>query len=546
MGALLSLSGTALAFGDQWYLGVGGGTARLQPDPEDDNIGLDDEYGSSAQLYLGRDFDNRSSGQFTLYSLGDATFDNQQTATYLAGDASLLYRFFDSRDRSLRRPVVGASIYGRFGFGFIDRDSDISLENDTPVYFGAGAGVEAYFTHNLGMRLEALYHETDTASLTLSLVSRFGGIQRPRRRPPARPAQPSSTPSAEVTPEVNPEVTTAAVQKPAATPIPQQLPETYQFDNRTPASPNPTISADSQTPPTTETPSRPESRANSTELPQSLPTVPTQSIPGLADSNRLQQPNAQDLPSAGVGSNSRSDQPTTLEDSINEGVAELDDVIEPVAVDNDAGLNAPTLAGQDNAIDVEIMADSTENLVDPLVATAPSDTPEPSVEPLASVVPAPVPAPVPATDSAPELVDTDRDSVPDNRDNCAQSTFGYPVDNQGCPVFNGHMREVVFNAGSADLLPSAFPPLDQMAKLLQQYPEVRLELVAHTDNTGTVQEQSDRTRQRLRTLGMYLISKGISAKRLVLRSYGGSRPAHSNDTAPGRRSNNRIEVFENP
>ncbi len=73
-----------------------------------------------------------------------------------------------------------------------------------------------------------------------------------------------------------------------------------------------------------------------------------------------------------------------------------------------------------------------------------------------------------------------------------------------------------------------------------------IELVAHTDNLGTEAEQSELTRQRLRSIGVYLVRHGISQDRLLLRSYGGSRPVFDNSTTEGRRRNNRIEVFENP
>lgn len=179
------------ALSDQWYVGIGGGVSLLQPDTADGSIDVDEDQGQVGTFFFGRDFDSRSSGQFQLYSLGEAEYSGDQgSASYIAGDASLLYRFLDSRDGKPRGSVFGASLYGRFGFGFIDRDSDQSLDDDTPVYFGVGAGMETYFTNNLGLRLEALYHETDTASATLTLVTRFGGH---RRRPGLPPIAPVST-----------------------------------------------------------------------------------------------------------------------------------------------------------------------------------------------------------------------------------------------------------------------------------------------------------------------------------------------------------------
>ncbi len=191
-GLVASLSGTVLALEDQWYLGIGGGISQLQPDTDDTSIDVDEKHGQVATVFVGRDFDNRSSGQFQLYSLGEAEYsDGQSTASYTAGDASLLYRFYDSRDRRPRGTIFGTSLYGRFGFGFMQRDSDLSLDSDTPVYFGAGAGIETYLSYNLAMRLEALFHDTDAGSASLTLVSRFGGRRRLPAAPPPVPRKPA-------------------------------------------------------------------------------------------------------------------------------------------------------------------------------------------------------------------------------------------------------------------------------------------------------------------------------------------------------------------
>ena len=74
----------------------------------------------------------------------------------------------------------------------------------------------------------------------------------------------------------------------------------------------------------------------------------------------------------------------------------------------------------------------------------------------------------------------------------------------------------------------------------------RIELVSHTDNTGTEAEQSRRTRGRLKSIGIYLVSKGVRSRQLVLRSYAAKRPKFDNATVQGRRANNRIEIVERP
>lgn len=392
---LIGLSGTASALSDQWYIGIGGGLSYLQPNPSDTGIDVHDAKGRTGILMLGRDIDDRSSGQFQLYSLGEATFDEagQGSASYIAGDASLLYRFYDTRDYQHRGSIFGAAVYGRFGFGFLQRESDLPLSNDTPVYFGAGAGLEAYLTYHLGLRLEAFYQESDSATATVSLIGRFGGRKRPNAIP-------------------------SAVQ----------------------------------------------TGMGSRESPVELPTLPDLSLGSITGQDTA-----------------------------------------PVS-------SSPRLR-QDNAA------------IAPESAAMPLD---------------------PENAAVPAVMDSDADGVPDALDRCAGSTPGYPVNGTGCALFSGVASQLQFLARSAQLTPAAFSALDEITRLLEAYPDTRIELVAHTDDSGTEPEQMALTRQRLRVIGLYLVRQGINQDRLLLRSFGAKRPIASNRTEDGRHKNNRIEIVENP
>lgn len=485
------MSPTASALGDQWYLGIGGGASLLQPNPIDRDIDVQEEQGQVGTFFLGRDFDSRSSGQFQLYSLGEAQFDssNTDTATYYAGDASLLFRFFDSRDNARRGKVFGASLYGRFGLGFIERDSDLSLENNAQVYFGAGAGIETYLSDNLALRLESLYHDNDVGSATLSLVGRFGGRQITHPVAPPKTlfpqastvqAQTQSKPPSELQP--NAQLTN--VPETALAASPNGLPDTVpnQFTPDTESSPQ----SDSES----------ISRLPTAQLPEvyGAPPVPiiliAPSIPQLTDSE---------------------DQ-TPVDDTIPE---------------------------------VQIMTHARE------VAASPETLPAPSQ--IVALTTAPTIAlsstTASASNNAPAaLADSDNDGIFDNVDQCKKSAQGFPVDEGGCSVYNGTIKSIQFIANSAGLSSPTNPDLDNLARLIRQYPASRYEIAAHTDSSGTDSERSDITRSRLGTIVRYLLKQGLSksqlADQLQLRSFGGQRPNYTNSSVQGREKNNRIEVFE--
>jgi len=174
--------------------------------------------------------------------------------------------------------------------------------------------------------------------------------------------------------------------------------------------------------------------------------------------------------------------------------------------------------------------------------------PEAPTVPAVPIVTAPG-IPVPGVPSFPAsgatANDTDGDRVPNAQDQCPGSRPGYPVRSTGCALFDGVLSGVSFINGTAQLQPGATAQLDFLANVLSQYPQARVELHSHTDDKGTVREQAILTRARLRTVGTYLVSQGIRSNRLVLRSFGGTRPLYDNANPQGRQGNNRIEVIEN-
>ncbi len=231
-----------------------------------------------------------------------------------------------------------------------------------------------------------------------------------------------------------------------------------------------------------------------------------------------------------------------------EAPAEPETSVAPIAPVAPVAPEAPEVPDARDTSDSRLAGDTADsNLPEtsqPIAETpapAPQDqgqtqlTPNTNTE-LNTSVPA-VPAGVPSSE------DRDGDGVPNADDACLRSTIGYPVRANGCPLFDGVLSGVLFADQTADLLPESFVQLDFLIDLLKRFPQSRIELHAHTDNRNTVREQSIITRARLRTVGTYLVQNGIRANRLVLRSFGGTRPLYQS-TPEGRVRNNRIEVLE--
>ena len=104
-----------------------------------------------------------------------------------------------------------------------------------------------------------------------------------------------------------------------------------------------------------------------------------------------------------------------------------------------------------------------------------------------------------------------------------------------------NLKNVLFAQGKSELLTESYDELDLVVSFLKTNSNVRIELSGHTDNRGVPEDNVRLSQQRVNTVKAYLVSKGIEAKRITGKGYGGSRPIAGNDTEETRRMNRRVE-----
>ena len=97
-----------------------------------------------------------------------------------------------------------------------------------------------------------------------------------------------------------------------------------------------------------------------------------------------------------------------------------------------------------------------------------------------------------------------------------------------------------FDAGNR-LLSSAYIMLDQVAMLMIKYSLIKIEIGINTDNQGTQATNLSLSQFRAQIIVSYLISRGISGKRLTAKGYGDIRPVASNVNSNDRRLNRRVD-----
>lgn len=103
------------------------------------------------------------------------------------------------------------------------------------------------------------------------------------------------------------------------------------------------------------------------------------------------------------------------------------------------------------------------------------------------------------------------------------------------------LENVHFKQGTAELLPESYPVLNKLVKMLNDNASMTIELSGHTDNVGDPKANMKLSEERVITISNYLVSKGIRAKRVQGKGYGGTQPIESNDKEETRKLNRRVD-----
>jgi outer membrane protein OmpA-like peptidoglycan-associated protein len=102
-----------------------------------------------------------------------------------------------------------------------------------------------------------------------------------------------------------------------------------------------------------------------------------------------------------------------------------------------------------------------------------------------------------------------------------------------------------FEFDRADIKPESEPAIDEIAKLLHQNPRLKVYLVGHTDNAGTLDYNMRLSRARAEAVVKDLVTRHrVSSERLRAYGVGSLAPVASNKTDDGRARNRRVELVE--
>lgn len=105
------------------------------------------------------------------------------------------------------------------------------------------------------------------------------------------------------------------------------------------------------------------------------------------------------------------------------------------------------------------------------------------------------------------------------------------------------LENIFFEFDKSIILPQSFVELNNLISILEKYPYMKIELSGHTDSKGSDRYNQKLSYERVKAVYEYLVSQGISPKRLKYRSYGYTKPIADNKTDEGRAKNRRVEFL---
>jgi outer membrane protein OmpA-like peptidoglycan-associated protein len=104
---------------------------------------------------------------------------------------------------------------------------------------------------------------------------------------------------------------------------------------------------------------------------------------------------------------------------------------------------------------------------------------------------------------------------------------------------------IQFDFDSDALKPDSAPVLEEIAKAMAETPGLKLYVVGHSDNEGTLQYNQDLSTRRASSVVSELTGHhGIESGRLAALGVGPAAPVASNDSEDGRALNRRVELVK--
>ena len=123
---------------------------------------------------------------------------------------------------------------------------------------------------------------------------------------------------------------------------------------------------------------------------------------------------------------------------------------------------------------------------------------------------------------------------------------GVSVTRAGDTIVLNMPGKVTFDTGSGNLSADFYSVLNSVGLVLNEYEQTYVDVIGHTDSTGSQEYNQKLSERRAESVGRYLEARDVLPGRIVTRGMGENQPIAPNDTSEGRSLNRRVEIKLTP
>lgn len=123
---------------------------------------------------------------------------------------------------------------------------------------------------------------------------------------------------------------------------------------------------------------------------------------------------------------------------------------------------------------------------------------------------------------------------------------GVSVTRNGDQIILNMPNNVTFDTNSSTLKPAGANTLTGVAMVLKEYNKTGVNIVGHTDSTGSRELNMNLSQQRADSVASSLITQGVAANRIYTQGVGPDQPVASNSTESGKAQNRRVTITLSP
>lgn len=105
------------------------------------------------------------------------------------------------------------------------------------------------------------------------------------------------------------------------------------------------------------------------------------------------------------------------------------------------------------------------------------------------------------------------------------------------------VQNLLYDFNSVFVNPDYLSRLSKMARILREKPELKVQLIGHTDNIGEEEVNKRVAKQRVENLVYYFKDRKVKPDRIEIVGAGPSNPMASNESEEGRVQNRRVETI---